>query len=101
MPEGQPDGDNIIFFSRPEAGRAGSLEFEEALLRSIMSEENADFLFDKAQSLGVEVKELLDVAIESYAGLYDLFEEGRRLFYLGTDKKMHPIDEDPDQPKAV
>lgn len=101
FPEEQPDAENIVFFSQSSPEQPGSMEFEVDLLRSIMSSENANFLLDKAEELGVEVDKLLDSAIESYAALYKVFERGRPLFYLGSDGKMHSLDDQSDQPQAV
>jgi hypothetical protein len=92
---------NVLAFIHYESQDTQNSEFEAMLMRTLASENNVNFLFEEANELGVDFRDLLNESIGSYRRLYDVFRQGRPLFYLGEDRKMHRLDEDTDEPKAV
>lgn len=94
-------GHNVLPFAAHKAPETNQREFDELVLAALTSDENAAFVFDRADELGVDFRAVLNGIIESYADYYAVHIHGRPIFYLGEDGQMHQMNENPDKPKAV
>lgn len=65
-----------------------------------LSELNQKFIEETAKTYGVSPSEVIDAAVESYKDIYELTENGGKLFVLGRDGNMHPLGSDGSAPAA-
>ncbi len=83
-------------FNNPKAQE----HIEDIFGLAALSELNRKFIEETAKAYGVSPSEVMDAAVESYKDIYELTENGGKLFVLGRDGNMHPLGSNDAAPAA-